>query len=74
MSSPVSAEQVPGLDRWRELPAAQQPTWPDRAALDAVLGTLSTVPPIVAPSEVDALRSQLADVARGKAFLLQGGD
>ena len=60
------AELVPGLDRWRELPAAQQPTWPDRAALDAVLGTLSTVPPIVAPSEVDALRAQLADVARAR--------
>src|SRR3954449_12967736 len=68
------AELVPGLDRWRELPAAQQPTWPDRAALDAVLGTLATVPPIVAPAEVDHLRAQLADVAQGKAFLLQGGD
>jgi 3-deoxy-7-phosphoheptulonate synthase len=68
------AAVVPGLDRWRSLPAAQQPEWPDRAALDAVLSTLSTVPPIVAPAEVDALRQQLADVAQGKAFLLQGGD
>ena len=65
---------MPGLDRWKDLPAAQQPQWPDRAALDTVLGTLSTVPPIVAPAEIDALRAQLADVARGKAFLLQGGD
>lgn len=32
------------------------------------------LPPLVAPSEVDALRSQLAEVAEGKRFLLQGGD
>ncbi len=69
-----SASPVPGADRWRELPAAQQPSWPDRDALDAVLTTLSTVPPIVAPSEVDELRGRLAEVAQGRAFLLQGGD
>jgi len=68
------AEAVPGLDRWRELPAAQQPAWPDRAALDTVLATLSSVPPIVAPTEVDELRTRLAEVAQGRAFLLQGGD
>ncbi len=39
-----------------------------------MLKTLSTVPPIVAPSEVDMLRARLADVAAGRAFLLQGGD
>jgi 3-deoxy-7-phosphoheptulonate synthase len=32
------------------------------------------VPPIVAPSEVDQLRGRLAEVAQGRAFLLQGGD
>ena len=72
MNPPESVQLVPGLDRWRELPAAQQPQWPDRAALDGVLTTLATVPPIVAPSEVDDLRSRLAEVAQGKAFLLQG--
>jgi 3-deoxy-7-phosphoheptulonate synthase len=74
VSLPEPAELLPGLDRWRELPAAQQPQWPDRAALDTVLETLSSVPPIVAPTEVDDLRARLAEVARGKAFLLQGGD
>ncbi|SNS45800.1 3-deoxy-D-arabinoheptulosonate-7-phosphate synthase [Geodermatophilus pulveris] len=74
MSLTDPAEAVPGLDRWRELPAAQQPAWPDRAALDTVLATLSSVPPIVAPTEVDELRTRLAEVAEGRAFLLQGGD
>ncbi|MCW2502866.1 MAG: aroF [Actinomycetia bacterium] len=62
------------LDRWRSLPAAQQPVWPDPAALAEVTRTLSTVPPIVAPYEVLALRERLGEVAAGRAFLLQGGD
>jgi 3-deoxy-7-phosphoheptulonate synthase len=62
------------LDTWRKLPAAQQPTWPDRKALDEVARTLKSVPPIVAPYEVDALRERLAEVAHGRAFVLRGGD
>ena len=62
------------LDTWRELPAAQQPSWPDRAVLDEVFRTLCEVPPLVQPQECDVLRTRLAAVARGEAFLLQGGD
>ena len=62
------------LDRWRELPALQQPKWPDPVALATVYETLCQVPPLVQPGECDTLRSRLADVARGEAFLLQGGD
>ena len=35
---------------------------------------LEHVPPITVPAEIDRLRGQLAAVARGEAFLLQGGD
>jgi 3-deoxy-7-phosphoheptulonate synthase len=63
-----------GLDRWRELPRAQQPPWPDQGVVDEVCSVLATVPPIVAPYEVDLLRDRLAMVAEGKAFFLQGGD
>ncbi|MYU25757.1 3-deoxy-7-phosphoheptulonate synthase class II [Streptomyces sp. SID8352] len=59
---------------WRDLPAAQQPTWPDGPALTAVLDDLATAPPLVFAGECDRLRSRLAAVARGEAFLLQGGD
>lgn len=62
------------LDSWRSRPAAQQPVWPDRGALREVVDTLTSVPPVVVPSEVDTLRDRLAAVARGEAFLLQGGD
>jgi 3-deoxy-7-phosphoheptulonate synthase len=65
---------VPDLDAWRALPAAQQPAWPDAAVLREAADTLSAVPPIVMPHEVEALRDRLAQVAQGKAFLLQGGD
>jgi 3-deoxy-7-phosphoheptulonate synthase len=63
-----------GLDAWRALPAAQQPNWPDRGALRDVAATLAALPPLVVASEVDQLRERLAAVARGEAFLLQGGD
>ena len=62
------------LDTWRTLPAAQQPRWPDEAALRAAFEELSALPPLVAAHEITALRARLADVARGHAFLLQGGD
>ena len=63
-----------GLDAWRELPAAQQPEWPDQSVLREVVETLGAVPPLVQPHECDTLRERLAAVARGEAFLLQGGD
>jgi len=62
------------LDAWRELPAAQQPSWPDDAELRRAATTLATMPPLVVASEVDQLRDRLGAVARGEAFLLQGGD
>jgi 3-deoxy-7-phosphoheptulonate synthase len=55
-------------------PAAQQPDWPDRAALRAVTADLAGRPPLTLPEECDRLRAKLAAVARGEAFLLQGGD
>jgi 3-deoxy-7-phosphoheptulonate synthase len=63
-----------GLDHWRTLPRAQTPPWPDPNVVDEVCTLLTTVPSVVAPYEVDALRLRLADVCEGRAFLLQGGD
>ncbi|HET9970694.1 MAG TPA: 3-deoxy-7-phosphoheptulonate synthase class II [Streptosporangiaceae bacterium] len=56
------------------LPALQQPHWPDRDELDTVLRRLHGRPPLVLAAECDQLRERLAAVARGEAFLLQGGD
>src|ERR1700744_971691 len=55
-------------------PAAQQPSWPDAEQAERVVGVLEHVPPIAVASEVDVLQTRLAMVARGEAFLLQGGD
>ncbi len=59
---------------WRDHPAAQQPRWPDDAALEASLKHLSTLPPLVFAGEARALTSALSQVAEGQAFLLQAGD
>jgi 3-deoxy-7-phosphoheptulonate synthase len=63
-----------GLDNYVNLPAAQQPTWPDADALASAKLELAKRAPLVFAGEVDLLRSRLADAAAGKAFLLQGGD
>ncbi|KAL0252706.1 hypothetical protein I308_102098 [Cryptococcus tetragattii IND107] len=59
---------------WREKPIAQDVVYEDKAQLETVLNKLRRLPPLVSPVEIDRLRAQLADVAAGKAFLLQGGD
>ncbi|MDX6420807.1 MAG: 3-deoxy-7-phosphoheptulonate synthase, partial [Trebonia sp.] len=70
----VAEADALGLDEWRKLPRVQIPPWPDQAVVDEVCTVLTTVPSVVAPYEVDSLRSQLADVCEGRAILLQGGD
>jgi 3-deoxy-7-phosphoheptulonate synthase len=67
-------QSVKTAESWRTLPAAQQPEWPDREALRGVLTELETCPPLVFAGECDQLRERLGAVARGEAFLLQGGD
>jgi 3-deoxy-7-phosphoheptulonate synthase len=62
------------LDTWRELPAAQQPGWPDPEHVRAVTAELADQPPLVFAGECDQLKERLAAVARGEAFVLQGGD
>ncbi len=59
---------------WRDHPAAQQPPWPDDAALQAALKHLATLPPLVFAGEARGLTTALAQVADGRAFLLQAGD
>jgi 3-deoxy-7-phosphoheptulonate synthase len=63
-----------GLDAWRDLPIKQQPDWGDAEAVSRVTTELSKLPPLVFAGEVDQLKDRLAQVAAGKAFLLQGGD
>jgi len=62
------------LDDALARPALQQPSWPDQAYVAKARALLEAVPPITMPPEVDRLQAQVAAVARGEAFLLQGGD
>ncbi len=59
---------------WTELPAQQMPDYPDPDHLKQVLEGLSAQPPLVFAGEARNLTAELARVARGEAFLLQGGD
>jgi 3-deoxy-7-phosphoheptulonate synthase len=59
---------------WRTLSARHQPAWPDEERLAAALAELRRVPPLVFAGEARRLRDSLAEVAAGRAFLLQAGD
>jgi 3-deoxy-7-phosphoheptulonate synthase len=59
---------------WRKLPRIQMPDYQDADALRAVEAKLASYPPLVFAGEARRLKSHLAKVSRGEAFLLQGGD
>ena len=61
-------------DSWRSRPAAQQPTWPDEAALKQVHARLTGLPPLVFAGEARHLTRSLGQAADGQAFVLQAGD
>jgi 3-deoxy-7-phosphoheptulonate synthase len=61
-------------DSWRSKPIKQAPAYPDPAAVKKSVAELKRLPPIVHPREIVRLKEHLRDVARGEAFLLQGGD
>jgi 3-deoxy-7-phosphoheptulonate synthase len=61
-------------ESWRAHEARQLPVYPDPEALAAAEAELRHYPPLVFAGEARALKADLAEVAEGKAFLLQGGD
>ena len=61
-------------DSWRRAEARQLPLWPDPAKAQAVEAEMRSYPPLVFAGEARELKDKLAQVAAGRAFLLQGGD
>lgn len=59
---------------WRTRPVGQMPAYPDPAALSAVGDRLADMPPLIFAHEARSLKADLARMAQGQAFLLQGGD
>jgi 3-deoxy-7-phosphoheptulonate synthase len=61
-------------ESWRSHKGLQMPTYNDAAVLAATEETLRNYPPLVFAGEARSLTDELAQVAEGKSFLLQGGD
>jgi 3-deoxy-7-phosphoheptulonate synthase len=59
---------------WRDFPIKQQPQYQDQDLLKKAENELSSYPPLIFAGEARNLKSELAKVGRGEAFLLQGGD
>jgi len=65
---------IPDLADLHALGPAQQPAYPDAAAVELAVSRLRSCPPLVFAGECDELKAKIGAVARGEAFLLQGGD
>ncbi len=59
---------------WQNFIALQQPKWPDQNVYNEAVDSIAKLPPLVFAGEIRVLKKHLADVAEGRAFLLQGGD
>jgi 3-deoxy-7-phosphoheptulonate synthase len=59
---------------WRSKPAAQQPKYPDASLLLSSMDRIRSLPPLISIGEVESLKTQLAQAAEGRRFVLQGGD
>ena len=74
MSTTHPSDALASLAAGADLPAAQQPVWPDATQRADAIATLASYPPLVFAGECDVLRARMAAAARGEAFVLQGGD
>lgn len=75
-AGPTAAGAAPSgwtPDSWRSKPIKQVPDLDPQAVAQAA-AELGRLPPLVTPKEILKLKSELQAVARGEAFLLQGGD
>ncbi|KAJ9477909.1 Phospho-2-dehydro-3-deoxyheptonate aldolase [Pseudozyma hubeiensis] len=70
----ASAREYHANPTWRSKKEAQQVDYPSREAFQSVMNRIERLPGLVSPNEIDRLRTQLASVAEGNAFLLQTGD
>ncbi|KAJ3282749.1 hypothetical protein HK104_010731 [Borealophlyctis nickersoniae] len=61
-------------ESWRSKNVHQDVTYEDQTRLQSVLEKLGRVPPLVTPPEIIKLKTQLAEAAENKRFILQGGD
>jgi len=59
---------------WRSKPAKHMPIYKDENSLKECLDKIKKFPPLVFAGEARSLKSKLAKVSTGEAFLLQGGD
>ena len=61
-------------DGWKAQEARHLPEYGDAEKLSEVEATLAKYPPLVFAGEARELKKDLAEVAEGRGFLLQGGD
>ena len=59
---------------WQTQKISQLPQYPNSSELNGVKAELTRLPPLVTAFEIEKLKSELAQAAKGERFVLQGGD
>ncbi|KAI9785435.1 MAG: hypothetical protein M1816_000404 [Peltula sp. TS41687] len=59
---------------WRSRSMSQEIIYPDNTVLEQVSRQLRSLPDLVSPERIESARKQLSEAARGKSFVIQGGD
>lgn len=59
---------------WTNFPVQQQPFYEDQKELKKVLRRIQSYPPIVSVTEIEQLKKQISNAAKGESFIIQGGD
>ena len=59
---------------WRGFPARQMPSYTDPSLLSSVEDRLANAAPVISIGDAARLRTEMAKLAGGSGFLLQGGD
>lgn len=73
ISSAIEKKSTWTPTSWRSFPIKHVPEYPDQEALQFIENKLSHYPPLVFAGETRRLKEQLAQAAKGQAFVLQGG-
>jgi len=53
---------------------SQQPNWPDEKIFQNVIQKIASYPQLVFPNEIENLKTELSNAAKGESFIIQGGD
>jgi 3-deoxy-7-phosphoheptulonate synthase len=67
-------ENTWNVNSWKKFDLLQQPNWPSHIKYEDTINEIVNLPSLILSNEIYDFKGRLKKVAKGEAFLLQGGD